>query len=64
MTETRKTSETPGTYLKMTEATQYSRLSEMSLRRLEGEGKLRFLRPRPRAVLIEKAELDRYLRST
>jgi excisionase family DNA binding protein len=56
--------EPTGTYFRMHEATRYSRLSEMTLRRLEAEKKLHFLRPRPRAVLIEKAELDRYLRST
>jgi excisionase family DNA binding protein len=48
----------------MREATRYSRLSEMTLRRAEREGQVRFLRPRKGALLIEKAELDRYLRST
>jgi excisionase family DNA binding protein len=62
MTEKREVTETTSPYLRMRQAVAYSQLSETSLRRAERDGHLRFLRPRNR-VLIEKTELDRYLRS-
>jgi excisionase family DNA binding protein len=54
----------PNRYLKVPEAARYSRMSEMTLRRLEAEGRLHFLRPKPRVVLIDRQQLDTYLAGT
>lgn len=49
-------------YLNYEEAETYSGLSEASLRRLVRANKLRVARPTPNRVLIDRQEIDRYLR--
>jgi excisionase family DNA binding protein len=52
-----------GRWMRMPEAVRYGKMSQMTLRRLEEAGELRFLRPRPRVLLIDRIELDKYLES-
>jgi excisionase family DNA binding protein len=48
-------------YFRIREASKYSRISQNTLRKLETDGRIRFLRPTERIVLVEKRELDRFL---
>jgi excisionase family DNA binding protein len=50
-------------YLRMVEAVRYCKLSEMTLRRLEDAGRLQFMRPTPRTLLIDRRDLDQFLQS-
>ena len=49
-------------FLTLKEASKHTTLSEMSLRRLARQGKIRFLRPTPNRVLIDRQALDEFLR--
>lgn len=53
----------PGTgrYLRLPEAASYSNLSVTTLKRLDRAGRIRFLRPSPRRVLVDRVALDAYL---
>jgi excisionase family DNA binding protein len=48
-------------YFRIREASKYSRIGQNTLRKLESDGKIKFLRPTERIVLVEKAEIDRFL---
>jgi excisionase family DNA binding protein len=50
-----------GRYLRLAEAASYSNLSVTTLRRLDRAGRIRFLRPSPRRVLVDREALDAYL---
>jgi excisionase family DNA binding protein len=50
-----------GRYLRLEEAAGYSNLSVTTLRRLDRAGRIRFLRPSPRRVLVDREALDAYL---
>jgi excisionase family DNA binding protein len=53
---------TDGEFFRLSEACRYSRLGETTLRKAAAEGKLRLLRPTMRTVLVEKSEIDRFLK--
>jgi excisionase family DNA binding protein len=51
-------------FLNLKEAAAYARLSVQTLKRLEQAGRVRFLKPSPRRLIVDRAELDKYLRGT
>jgi excisionase family DNA binding protein len=61
MSDKKPETSTDSGYLKIREACRYSRLSETTLRRFEAEGRIKFIRPTSRIVLVEKREIDRFL---
>jgi excisionase family DNA binding protein len=62
MTVKRPAVNTEAEFFRMREACRYSRLGESTLRKAEAEGRIKFLRPTERIVLVEKREIDRFLR--
>ncbi len=48
-------------YLSVAEAAAHCNLSVTTLRRLDRAGRIRFLRPSPRRVLVDRVALDAYL---
>jgi excisionase family DNA binding protein len=62
MTAKKGTVNTDGEFFRLREACRYSRLGESTLRKAEAAGRIRFLRPTERTVLIERREIDRFLR--
>lgn len=50
-------------YLGWREASEYTGLSESTIRRLVREKKLRAFRPSPNRTLLSREDIDRYLES-